>query len=440
MLRLRRSLKQYAYILDSVQIGLDLNSDFTIECDFITMDNTVTQDFVMKWGGQNQRSWNFSYPLCLGMQVSSDGTFNNSTGAYVSWTPSNGVLYHLATVFDMGTGSAKFFVNGIQFGNTQYNLKTSIYNSSEPVCIGIYNIAEGGFQTENLDGFISNVRVWNDKRTDVEILENCGKFIFGDEENLVSYWELNGDFLDKSPNQNNLTPVNSPSFVDFDFENQSYRKVVLNTNKEIGSSIFTDDCGHIITNSGNVKANNSQNVMDGISAYFDGSTSSLSIPSSTDFNLGSSDGGNFTVYFKVGLLGNQVQGFVCPYAYGTTNGWQIYYDGAGKISLWSGSGTTRSVTWNHSLNTQYCICVSRVGKIINIYSNGNLLGSVADGDFNNDGSKMTIGAINSSNGSSMYGWMKDLIILKGVAFIPTPNNYNIQFSPSVLSLNLNIKL
>ena len=213
---LERELAQYAYISHANQHGLSLNGDFTIQTDFLTYDNTVPQDIVMKWGRTlNQRSYDFSWPLMLGMQVSSDGTFANACGVYQPWMPLNGVRYNLATVYDHVAGAGKFFLNGVQLGAEQAWMQTSIFDGNEAVCVGTYDLGGGTQPTEGLDGCLGNLTVWGRKVGQPEILSNIGKVLTGNEPELRAFWPFNGDFLDRSPYANHLTPVHNPTFETF---------------------------------------------------------------------------------------------------------------------------------------------------------------------------------------------------------------------------------
>jgi Concanavalin A-like lectin/glucanases superfamily len=216
-LRLLRECFQYAYVADNS--SLDLNSDMTLECQFMTYDNTLHNDLIMKWGSAaSQRAYEFSYNGNLGqlqLEISDDGNTPGSAYGHVSWTPTNGVEYHVAVVYDKAAGSATFYVNGVQEGSTQTGLKTSVFNSSAALTIGTYDHESGGVQSECLDGWIRNARVWSDKRTTQEIADNIGAVLVGNESNLVACWEFNGTLQDKTSNNNHLTGVRNPIYFPY---------------------------------------------------------------------------------------------------------------------------------------------------------------------------------------------------------------------------------
>lgn len=55
------------------------------------------------------------------------------------------------------------------------------------------------------DGLIYELRIWNDKRTGLEISRDYDKILVGDEAGLVGLWEFKETLLDKTSNDNDLT-------------------------------------------------------------------------------------------------------------------------------------------------------------------------------------------------------------------------------------------
>ncbi len=124
-------------------------------------------------------------------------------------------------MYDKAAGSCAFYVNGVQQGSTQTGLKTSVNAGSSTVALGTYNVdnsGAGGTQSETLNGYMSCVSIFSDKRTQAEIQADMFRDWQGNEDNLQACWLLNNDYLDLTSNNNDLTAAAStkaPSFVSY---------------------------------------------------------------------------------------------------------------------------------------------------------------------------------------------------------------------------------
>lgn len=129
--------------------------------------------------------------------------------------------YHVAGALDMSANTGTIWINGVGVTATMGGSGTSLTNSGN-VEIGAINGANFPF-----DGAISDVRVWNIKRTDAQIKANMGHELVGNETNLVGYWKLSTNANDSTSNANNLT-ANGGAFVanaDFPMNLNEYARV-----------------------------------------------------------------------------------------------------------------------------------------------------------------------------------------------------------------------
>jgi hypothetical protein len=85
--------------------------------------------------------------------------------------------------------------------------------ATSPATTGTFNIANNSHASQvEIDGYLDDVRVWDDLRSGAEISANYDSELVGDEANLQGYWKLNNDWTDTHANSNDLTPQNSPVF------------------------------------------------------------------------------------------------------------------------------------------------------------------------------------------------------------------------------------
>ncbi len=164
-----------------------------------------------------------------------------------------------------------------------------------------------------------------------------------------------------------------------------------------GSTVFTDDVGHVVTNHGVPFMDNGV-VMDGVSSgYFDGG-SYLTIPN-TDFTFA----GDFTIEFMFQLITfpSSSRMIIGTYTANAQGHWMFEIVGA-TSPVWyiNGAGVfaSASVTW--SLNTTYKVALVRSGSTCTMYVNGVALGTTGSysGTFGAAGLNLAIAA-NPAGGS-----------------------------------------
>lgn len=210
-----RASSQYWSITDASQTGLDITGDLTIEA-WIKLDaspgNGENYPFVSKFGASGQYSYSFRLQDNASVEsirlfISSSGLSGGDLDTYViDHTLLSGVWWHLAVVWDASESSAEFFVNGVSIG-TDTGSQTSIFNSTSAFTIG----KQAG-ASEYFDGAVEEVRIYDDLRTQAEILDNMLTEIDGSTTNLQGYWRFNATGDDETSNNNDLTNNNSATF------------------------------------------------------------------------------------------------------------------------------------------------------------------------------------------------------------------------------------
>jgi len=219
---LELSSSQYFNITDAAQTGLDILGDITIEA-LIKLESApgtdVTFDIASKWQDTgNQRSWRFLYHDVSGtpqleLAVSADG--NTSESLKIVKTLATGTWFHVAVAWDASASSAEFYVDGVSIG-TDTGAITALHDSTEDFRIGAEG--SGGGVGRFFDGRMADIRVFDDLRTDAEILANWDIPLEPtNESNLKGYWRGKNDgsdgMLDETANDNDLTGNATPTFA-----------------------------------------------------------------------------------------------------------------------------------------------------------------------------------------------------------------------------------
>jgi len=219
-LDLELSSTQYASCADSA--SLSLTGDCTIECN-IKLESlptaiTSTQAICAKYtAAGNQRSYMFALAYVdasnqrFNFTLSTDGTDANAE-VIQSDTFANlstATWYHVLVRFTAASSTVEFFIDATQSGADKTGTKTSIYNSTAAFYVG----ARGDLGESYFDGKLRNLRVWNDIRTNAEITEYMTANLVGTESNLQASWKFDGDYLDQTANNNDLTGSGTPVFA-----------------------------------------------------------------------------------------------------------------------------------------------------------------------------------------------------------------------------------
>lgn len=204
--------------------------------------------------------------------------------------------------------------------------------------------------------------------------------------------------------------------------NDSFTKLLLHCDGADASTTFTDvsvgGAHGTATAGGNAQVDTAQSVFGGGSLLLDGSGDYLEYANHADWNLGGAGGGNdFTIDLRARLAavdGTQ-RGFVATFNSGTNAGWYFYVTSS-AIGVWTGAGTDRNVAWSPATDTWYHVALVRNGTTITIGVDGASLGTVADGDFNNDSQPIRIGIRQiDTTGQELNAHLDEIRITKGLA-------------------------
>lgn len=177
------------------------------------MESNVGSNPVGKWlTTGNQRSYRVEMnQTTLTLMTSSAG----SAEITLSYSPGGNIFalgqwYHIAAT-KSGT-AAKLYINGREVASGTLSSAT-IFNGT-----GAFTIGAIANPANYFDGLLKDVRVFNDARTQAEIVADAHTENVSDA-NLVGEWNLNNAYTDSSGNGNTLTPTNTPVFsTDFPWD------------------------------------------------------------------------------------------------------------------------------------------------------------------------------------------------------------------------------
>jgi len=120
--------------------------------------------------------------------------------------------YHIAVKYDLSEATAtekELVLDGANLGNGTVDAGANVTAFATGTGnMGIGQAAAGFY----FDGYIDEVRVWNEWRSDANLQAHMFEELAGSESNLFQYWPLNNDWNDYGPNSHHLTPYNSPVF------------------------------------------------------------------------------------------------------------------------------------------------------------------------------------------------------------------------------------
>lgn len=145
----------------------------------------------------------------LRFYVSSTG--NNSETYTQNIEDPTGQWNRYSVAWDASASTAYFYQNGVLLG-TKVGALTSIHDNTSIFGLATF-VSSGSVNTDFYDGLMDDVRVWNDLRTDLEILYYNTAVLTGGEGNLVAYYKCDSSVVDSQTSAlNSLTANNSPTY------------------------------------------------------------------------------------------------------------------------------------------------------------------------------------------------------------------------------------
>ena len=381
--------------------GVEGSTYFDGSTDFLTFTNqTFTSSFTAEcWYYQTGNPANYSIlfggPNVLTSPGNNQFYVNNSGG--IGWADNSTVK-----ISPIGTASKNQW-NHIAFvrsGTTTYiflngSQIATVTNSASIQIDRIGDVASVGAGYSPL-GYISNVRISNIARYTANFTPSATPFVADANTVLLTcqspYSQNNNTFLDHSSN---------------DF---------------------------VITRNGNVAQGSFSpfGMNGGGSAYFDGTTDYLTLPSNANLVMGTSD---FTVEFWVRFTSVGAFRRLVTTTTGAINATSlvIRLNSSNKLYAFEGSvdivGTTTITT-----DTWYHVAVTRTGGTMRLYVNGNLDGSVTGATTNITEYIQTIGGYYNTTGEMHYGYLSNVRIKKGVASY-TGSTLTVPTSPLTVDAN-----
>lgn len=210
--------REYAYIENANQTGLNFESDFTVEgwIRFRSKDSTATGTIIRKWSTGNYQyglqCFNIGTTLTFVIFIRGESPTAGTSIAQKNVTALEPDVWgHFAVVYDESAGTMELIWNGVSQG-TASGLKTNIQKTD---VAGAFFIGRGSMGDDsagiwekqdtqvdpNFD--LALLRMWSVARTESQVNDNkC--VILGATANLVAEWVMNGNLNDNSGNNNNL--------------------------------------------------------------------------------------------------------------------------------------------------------------------------------------------------------------------------------------------
>jgi len=167
------------------------------------------------------QSWIVYYDTSNNLNILCRNTTSILMG--VKWTPSAGLTAtwnHFAIVCDMtltpSTGMFTLYENTVSAGSgtvTSGGVTTgSCKVVTQPLSIAGYGNGVGTY-SYHLDGLLDSLRLWDgEARSGANIAAKWKTLLAGNETNLGACYQFENVWTDKTANNNDLTPANSPVF------------------------------------------------------------------------------------------------------------------------------------------------------------------------------------------------------------------------------------
>jgi hypothetical protein len=284
-------------------------------------------------GGTGSTSW----IIWQGSDGTLTGYFSDGGGSWDYSTAATSALtvdtwYHIAVV--RSGDVITIYIDGTSAVSVTLSSGFSMAQSTQPITIGsnVYS----GTPANPIDGYLDQIRV---------------------SKGIARY-------------TTDFTPVEEP-FID-----DSYTKLLIEPEFTTASTLFFDDSGssHTITTGGDTAYSSRIKKIGNASIDFDGTGDSLSIPSSSDFGMGT---GAFTIEFWVNFrnLGSY-HWMVGAGDVAAANKFDVAWFDTNLLYVYV-NGTAYTFSWTPAEDTWYHVAATRSGTDLRAFIDGSQIGSTA---------------------------------------------------------------
>jgi len=204
---------EYAYV-DTADYSNDV---FSVE-GWVYVDLSNSSFPFSKWNyTPNERCWtvNLNANGSISFLTSPDGT-NSNTYLTATGQITTATWTHICVTYNgtQGQGNAIIYVNGLPVTTTYggENKGSGVNAITSELTVAA---AFGGAALE-INGSLNEVRYWSGVRTPTEIADNWDIPVATDAAGLEGYWKFENNYDDSSIKGNDLTAVNTPTFLDTD--------------------------------------------------------------------------------------------------------------------------------------------------------------------------------------------------------------------------------
>jgi hypothetical protein len=192
--------KDMAHALVAIDLSTDLpiaNTDRTIELWLYVKPTDWMAEVNEIWvygtvGMLQQVGLDFGMPAVKGMPTNhatfgpyTDGIFDDDTGVYVGIDSAASQWVHVAMTYDGANTTLRTYVNGALRITTTPGAGTKLITTASPFYLGCNPPYYGCF-----NGLVDELRIWNVKRSDAEIMNAYNKALVGNEPGLVGYYKF----------------------------------------------------------------------------------------------------------------------------------------------------------------------------------------------------------------------------------------------------------
>src|SRR5690606_18434498 len=131
----------------------------------------------------------------MGWNMVGIGIANASSYLAQPYSFMRGQRYHIAMVMD--ASSTEFYINGESIGSVGAGFSASVENVALKIGAS-ETAASSAYSGEFFTGEIDEVRIWNTKRTSVEIQENMNASVAQASAGLIAYYPIDAGVTDES--------------------------------------------------------------------------------------------------------------------------------------------------------------------------------------------------------------------------------------------------